>query len=81
MPKVLVPPTKVLFEFKGWDVRETRESTGLSAVCHIPCDWWTYYGIVKKQCPYCGQQIPDEVYGVWALHNWDNLHDVFGVYK
>jgi hypothetical protein len=63
-------------EFEGWDVREIIESIGASVMFHKECDWWTYYGAVNKICPNCKQQIPDEVYAVWALHNWDDLPNV-----
>ncbi len=76
MPKVMRPPTKILLEFEEWDIRETIESNGLSVICHRSCDWWTYFGVVRMTCPHCKQQIPDEVYGVWALHNWDDIHSV-----
>jgi hypothetical protein len=44
-----------------------------SGICHTPCNSWMYRSAHRRKCirDMCGERIPDDIYGVWLLHNFD----------
>ena len=66
-----------------WELRTTTESAerryGLhSYIVHVcPVEgfrrYWWYLPMTEAPCGGCWKQPPDEIYGLWKLHNWEYI--------
>ncbi len=49
-----------------------------SGICHIPCNSWMYDSAKRRKCigHGCHEPIPDDIYGLWLLHNFDSIGEM-----
>ena len=74
--------SSVLFEAGSWRICRTvnnrnKERSVIHHFCGDNChdEWWRSSGPVGAgstyRCLYCWARVPDEIYGLWILHEWD----------
>ena len=67
----------VLFEKDSWRICEGKYTPG-SVIYHHCGDerntnnmWWYSTVAWNRHCSFCAEGIPDDIYGLWLLHEWD----------
>ena len=80
---------KVFFEKEDWSITEVDPKHWWSAwsTIHHKCGkhWWAKepydqtllpMTIAKThKCTFCNEDIPQEIEGLWTMHNWDNIQE------
>ena len=66
---------KLLYKEGLWSLYGTNEKDSI-AMCHLCRDnksELTNHVVSQGNCTYCGQVPPDEISGVFKMHNWGDL--------
>lgn len=69
--------SNVLFEKDDWRIcRYTYTVNNQKSELHHLCkslsldgDWW--HSVGPSGCLYCCEEVPDDIKGLWILHEWD----------
>jgi hypothetical protein len=60
-----------LIDVDDWSLaRLYGEGVGIS---HTKCNSWMHQSAYNRECLDCRVRIPDEIYGLWLLYNFDKL--------
>ena len=68
-----------LLEVDGWKLVRSRYLSINSYPLHVKCASGVYRHVSGNPsgkdgaCTRCGEMAPDEILGLWKLHNWDTV--------
>ena len=59
---------------KSWVAKSNPDDRGVEKINVVPFNMFKFtIDSMKTKCQYCHEPVPDDIVGLWTLHNWDSL--------